>query len=62
MDLYDNVNMTINYIVKMPITNNVDLSNDYGSINFNYSVEFFFIIEIAQSASAHKKFFLYQLQ
>lgn len=31
----DNVNMTINYIVKMPITNNVDLSNDYGSINLD---------------------------
>ncbi|OIQ22391.1 hypothetical protein [Lacinutrix sp. MedPE-SW] len=28
-----NVNMEINYIVKMPITGNVDLSNDYGSIN-----------------------------
>lgn len=31
----DNVNMKINYIIKMPITNNVDLSNDYGSINLD---------------------------
>lgn len=31
----NNVNMEINYIVKMPITNNVDLSNDYGSINLD---------------------------
>lgn len=30
-----NVNMKINYIVKMPITNAVDLSNDYGSINLD---------------------------
>lgn len=30
-----NVNMKINYIIKMPITNNVDLSNDYGSINLD---------------------------
>lgn len=29
----NNVNMKINYIVKMPITNNVDLENDYGTIN-----------------------------
>src|SRR5690554_978028 len=29
----NNVNMSINYVVKMPITNSVDLSNDYGSIN-----------------------------
>ena len=28
-----NVNMSINYVVKMPITNAVDLSNDYGNIN-----------------------------
>jgi hypothetical protein len=28
-----NVNMKINYIVKMPMTNSVDLDNDYGSIN-----------------------------
>lgn len=30
-----NVNMEINYIIKMPITNNVNLSNDYGSINLD---------------------------
>lgn len=30
-----NVNMKINYVVKMPITNNVDLSNDYGSIHLD---------------------------
>ncbi|WP_435139722.1 hypothetical protein [Formosa sp. A9] len=29
----DNVNMKINYIVKIPITNSVNLSNDYGAIN-----------------------------
>lgn len=29
----NNVNMKINYIVKMPITNHVNLSNDYGNIN-----------------------------
>ena len=29
----NNVNMQINYIVKMPISNSVNLSNDYGSIN-----------------------------
>ncbi|WP_452224699.1 hypothetical protein [Lacinutrix chionoecetis] len=29
----DNVQMKINYIVKMPLSNNVDLSNDYGNIN-----------------------------
>ena len=28
----NNVNMEINYIIKLPITNNVDLNNDYGSI------------------------------
>jgi len=27
------VNMKVNYVVKMPITNHVNLSNDYGSIN-----------------------------
>lgn len=27
-----NVNMEINYIIKAPVTNNVDLSNDYGNI------------------------------
>ncbi|WP_159023444.1 hypothetical protein [Formosa sp. L2A11] len=31
----DNINMKINYIVKIPITNNVDLSNDYGAINLD---------------------------
>ena len=31
----NNVNMEINYIVKMPITNSVDLNNDYGSINLD---------------------------
>lgn len=31
----NNVNMEINYIIKMPVTNNVDLSNDYGSINLD---------------------------
>jgi hypothetical protein len=29
------VNMKINYIVKIPITNSVDLSNDYGNINMD---------------------------
>ncbi len=29
------VNMKINYIVKIPITNNADLSNDYGNINLD---------------------------
>ncbi|HLT54121.1 MAG TPA: hypothetical protein VKZ97_09525 [Flavobacteriaceae bacterium] len=29
----NNVNMKVNYIVKMPITNSVILSNDYGNIN-----------------------------
>lgn len=28
-----NVNIEINYRIKAPVTNNVDLSNDYGSIN-----------------------------
>lgn len=31
----NNVNMSINYIIKLPITNNVDLSNDYGSISLD---------------------------
>lgn len=31
----NNVNMEINYIIKLPITNSVDLSNDYGSINLD---------------------------
>ncbi|WP_026752934.1 hypothetical protein [Sediminibacter sp. Hel_I_10] len=30
-----NVNMEVNYIIKLPITNNVDLNNDYGSINLD---------------------------
>ena len=30
-----NVNMEINYRIKAPITNRVDLSNDYGSINLD---------------------------
>ena len=30
-----NVNMTINYVIKMPITNQVDLDNDYGNINLD---------------------------
>jgi hypothetical protein len=29
----DNASMEINYTIKMPITNSLDLSNDYGSIN-----------------------------
>jgi hypothetical protein len=28
----NNVNMSINYLIKLPITNNIDLNNDYGSI------------------------------
>lgn len=28
----NNVNMEVNYIVRAPVTNNVDLSNDYGNI------------------------------
>ncbi|SDS28067.1 hypothetical protein SAMN04515667_1820 [Formosa sp. Hel1_31_208] len=31
----NNVNMEINYVIKMPITNNVDLNNDYGSIDLD---------------------------
>ena len=31
----NNVNMEINYVIKMPITNSVDLNNDYGSINID---------------------------
>ncbi len=31
----NNVNMKINYVIKMPMSNNVDLSNDYGSINLD---------------------------
>lgn len=30
-----NIKMDINYVVKMPISNSVDLSNDYGSINLD---------------------------
>jgi hypothetical protein len=30
-----NLQLEINYVIKMPITNNVDLSNDYGSINLD---------------------------
>jgi len=30
-----NVNMKINYVIKMPISNNVNLSNDYGGINLD---------------------------
>jgi len=28
----NNVNMEVNYIIKAPITNNIDISNDYGNI------------------------------
>jgi len=31
----NNVNMQINYLIKLPRTNNVDLMNDYGSINID---------------------------
>ncbi|MGB1308358.1 MAG: hypothetical protein ACPG6B_05575 [Oceanihabitans sp.] len=31
----NNVSMKINYVIKMPITNNVDLSNDYGNITLD---------------------------
>ncbi|QDO94801.1 hypothetical protein FNB79_12780 [Formosa sediminum] len=31
----DNVNMKINYVVKIPITNSVNLKNDYGAINLD---------------------------
>ncbi|MFK7833980.1 MAG: hypothetical protein AB8B52_11930 [Winogradskyella sp.] len=30
-----NLQLEINYLIKMPITNHVDLSNDYGSINLD---------------------------
>ncbi len=30
-----NVNMEINYVIKLPITNSVDLDNNYGSINLD---------------------------
>ncbi|SFZ94348.1 hypothetical protein SAMN05428642_104106 [Flaviramulus basaltis] len=29
----NNVNMKVNYVIKMPITNSVNLNNDYGNIN-----------------------------
>ena len=31
----NNINMEINYTIKMPVSNNVDLSNDYGTINLD---------------------------
>jgi len=31
----NNVNMQINYLIKMPVTNNVDLNNDYGAITLD---------------------------
>jgi hypothetical protein len=31
----NNVNIEVNYLIKLPITNNVDLNNDYGSINLD---------------------------
>lgn len=31
----NNVNMEINYFIKLPITNNVELNNDYGSITLD---------------------------
>ncbi|MBU2940307.1 hypothetical protein KO494_12240 [Lacinutrix sp. C3R15] len=31
----NNVNMKINYVIKMPITNQVNLTNDYGNINLD---------------------------
>ncbi|SNR38871.1 hypothetical protein SAMN04488111_1150 [Lutibacter flavus] len=31
----NNVNMEINYKIKMPVTNNVDLTNDYGGISLD---------------------------
>jgi hypothetical protein len=31
----NNVSMKVNYTIKMPVTNSVDLHNDYGSINLN---------------------------
>lgn len=31
----NNISMEINYVVKLPITNSVDLNNDYGSINLD---------------------------
>ncbi len=31
----NNLKIEVNYLIKMPISNNVDLSNDYGSINLD---------------------------
>lgn len=31
----DNISMEVNYTIKMPITNSVDLDNDYGTISLN---------------------------
>ena len=31
----NNVNMQINYVIKMPVTNSVDLNNDYGAISID---------------------------
>jgi hypothetical protein len=31
----NNVSIKVNYVIKMPITNNVDLANDYGGINLD---------------------------
>lgn len=31
----NNVNMEINYVIKMPVTNNVELNHDYGGINLD---------------------------
>lgn len=31
----NNVSMEINYLIQMPVTNNVDLNNDYGSISLD---------------------------
>ncbi|MBI9042802.1 hypothetical protein [Lutibacter sp.] len=31
----NNVSMEINYLIKMPVTNNVNLTNDYGGINID---------------------------
>lgn len=31
----NNVNMKVNYVIKMPISNNVNLDNNYGSINLD---------------------------
>jgi hypothetical protein len=32
---HNNLKVEVNYLIKMPISNNVDLSNDYGSINLD---------------------------